>query len=70
MEQYGNWEEVGGDVQGRRREGLTMGKDVREGKKGLRTGATGGEIVERKEKWHESRGCQIGQKVGWKRRGK
>lgn len=54
MKQCGSWEEAGGDLQGRRREGLTMGKDVsREEKKGLRAGATGGEIEGRKEQWHE-----------------
>lgn len=54
MEQCGSWEEVGGEVQGRRRERPTMGKDVsREEKKGLRAGATGGEIMRRKEKWRE-----------------
>ena len=45
----------GGEVQGREEgEGLDMGKGVaREEKTGQRTGATGGEMVEEKEKWHE-----------------
>lgn len=52
LEHCGSWEEVGRCRGGRRERALTWERVLLERRK-QRTGPTGGEMVEEKEKWHE-----------------